>query len=300
MGDRARASATRDLPRGAAFMVASAFLFAAMGASVKLASQELSNTMVVFARSALGLLMLLPWLPRLGRGGLKTRHLFEHLVRGLAGLGAMYCFFYAISRMRLADAVLLNYSLPLFVPFIESVWLGEPFPRRLWRGILIGFLGLILILKPGLSIFEPVSLAGLLAAILAALAQVGVRRLTATEPVTRIVFYFGLVSTLVSSVPAIADWTTPRASLAPTLLALGLSATLAQLFMTRAYAYAPAAQVGPFIYSAVVFAGLFDWALFATLPDGMTLAGAVLVCAAGILTLKIAGAAPSEPEPAGL
>jgi drug/metabolite transporter (DMT)-like permease len=295
-----RATAIDDLPRGAALMVACAFLFAVMGVAVKLAAQQLPNAMVVFVRSALGLLMLLPWLLRLGRGALLTRHLGEHLIRGLAGLAAMYCFFYAIGHMRLADAVLLNYSLPLFVPFIESAWLREPFPRRLWGGILLGFLGLVLILKPGLSIFRPAALVGLSAGLLAALAQVGVRRLTITEPVTRIVFYFGLVSTLVSSVPAALAWTTPPASLVPTLLALGLSATLAQLLMTRAYAYAPASQVGPFIYSSVVFAGLFDWALFRQLPDRVTLAGAVLVCVAGILTLKLAGPAESEPEPAGL
>src|SRR5712692_5644787 len=112
MGERARTSATDDLPRGAAFMVACAFLFAVMGVAVKLSSQQLSNAMVVFIRNALGLLMLLPWLLRLGAGGLRTRHLAEHLVRGLAGLAAMYCFFYAIGHMRLAEAVLLNYSLP--------------------------------------------------------------------------------------------------------------------------------------------------------------------------------------------
>ena len=300
MATRASDGATNDLPRGAAFMVASAFLFAAMGATVKLASQELSNTMVVFVRSALSLLMLLPWLAWQGPGGLATRRPFEHLVRGLAGLAAMYCFFFAIGHMRLADAVLLNYSLPLFVPFIESAWLGEPFEKPLWPGIVIGFLGLVLILKPGLSIFDPVALVGLAAALFAALAQVGVRRLTSTEPVTRIVFYFGIVSTAASAVPAAFTWTPPPRSLLPTLLALGLTATLAQLSMTRAYAYAPAAQVGPFIYSSVVFAWLFDWGFFKALPDALTLGGAVLVCSAGILTLKLARKPPSGPEPAGL
>jgi drug/metabolite transporter (DMT)-like permease len=289
-----------DLPRGALYMVACALLFAVMGVAVRLASQQLPNVMVVFLRSALGLLMLLPWALRLGPRGLATQHLGEHLVRGLAGLAAMYCFFYALGRLRLADAVLLNYSLPLFVPFIESLWLHEPFPRRLWSGIVIGFVGLLLILKPGLSLFQPAAVVGLAAGLLAALAQVGVRRLTQSEPVTRIVLYFGICSTVVAALPAALDWRTPSAEQLPVLLALGLSATLAQLLMTRAYAHAPASQVGPFIYSSVVFAGLFDWALFDQLPDRFTLAGAVLVCAAGILTLKLAGAARSEPEPAGL
>jgi drug/metabolite transporter (DMT)-like permease len=66
----------------------------------------------------------------------------------------MYCFFYAIAHLRLADAVLLNYSLPLFMPFIERVWLREPFPRRLWWGVGLGFLGVLVILRPGPGIFQ--------------------------------------------------------------------------------------------------------------------------------------------------
>jgi drug/metabolite transporter (DMT)-like permease len=299
MGARAHGP-HHDLPRGAAYMVSCAFLFAVMGVAVRLSSQQLPNAMVVFLRSALGLVILLPWALRLGPRGLGTKHLTEHLVRGLAGLAAMYCFFYALGHLRLADAMLLNYSLPLFVPFIESLWLGEPFPRRLWGGIVIGFLGLLLILKPGLSIFQPAAVVGVASGLLAALAQVGVRRLTQSEPVTRIVLYFGICSTLVATLPAALEWRTPRAALIPVLLVLGFSATLAQLLMTRAYAHAPASQVGPFLYSSVVFAGLFDWALFQQLPDRLSLAGAVLVCAAGIVTLKVAGAARSEPEPAGI
>ena len=113
-------------------MAASALLFALMGLGVKLAAASLPNSMVVFFRSGVGLLALLPWVARLGYEGLATRHLKEHAVRGVAGLASMYCFFYAIAHMRLADAVLLNYSLPMFMPFVENVWLGEPFPRRLW------------------------------------------------------------------------------------------------------------------------------------------------------------------------
>ena len=276
-------------------MLVSALLFAGMGASVKLASQSLPNHLVVFIRNLLGLVLLLPLLPRLGRRGLRTSALGEHLIRGLAGLAAMYCFFYTIAHMRLADAVLLNYSLPLFVPFIERGWLGEPVPPRLWRGILVGFLGLLLILRPGLGLFQPVALLGLLAAVLAALAQVGVRNLTRTEPTTRIVFYFTLISTVVSSLPAALDWHTPDPGVWGVLLGLGIFAIVAQLCLTRAYAYAPAAQVGPFIYAAVVFAVVLDWLIWRKLPDASFAVGAVLVIAAGILTLRLR---PDQPAPA--
>lgn len=275
-----------NLRRGALCMVVSALLFAAMGAAVKVASGSLPNAMVVFFRNAVGLVALAPWLLRLGFGGLATRHLREHLVRGLAGLAAMYCFFYAIAHMRLADAVLLNYSLPLFIPFIEKVWLGEPVPRGLYRTIALGFAGILLILKPGPGVFDPVALVGLAAALFAALAQVGVRRLTQTEPITRIVFYFGAISTAISALPLVREWTSPEPALWGTLVALGVFATAAQLLLTQAYSRAPAAQVGPFIYTSVVFAALLDWGLWERLPDALSIAGAVLVCAAGILTLR--------------
>jgi drug/metabolite transporter (DMT)-like permease len=284
-----------DLPRAALLMVGAALLFAAMGAAVKIASAGLPNAMIVFVRSALGLVALAPWLVRLGPGNLATRHFREHVVRSLAGLGAMYCFFYAIAHLRLADAVLLNYSLPLFMPFVESVWLREPFPRRLWWGVGLGFLGVIVILRPGPGIFQPAALAGVAAALFAAVAQVGIRRLTRSEPSIRIVFYFGAISTAVSALPLAHEWRTPAPPLWLTLAALGVLATAGQLLLTEAYSYAPAARVGPFIYTSVVFAGLFDGWLFGRPPDRFTLAGAVLIAFAGAFVLKQGGAASRPP-----
>jgi drug/metabolite transporter (DMT)-like permease len=279
-----------DLPRGALLMVASALLFACMGVAVKIAAQTLPNTMVVFFRSALGLFALAPWLARLGRAGLRTAHVREHLVRSLAGLASMYCFFYALGHMRLADAILLNYSIPLFMPFVESAWLGEPFPRRLLSVILLGFAGVLLILKPGQGLFQPVALLGLCSAFFASVAQVGIRQLTRTEPATRIVFYFGLISTVVSALPLAQQWRNPRPLLWGVLAAMGVLATLGQLALTRAYAHAPAGRVGPFIYTAVVFAALLDWVFWGALPDRLSIAGALVVTAAGIIALRIEAA----------
>jgi drug/metabolite transporter (DMT)-like permease len=267
-------------------MVGSAALFAAMSAAIKIASHELSNATVVFFRNAVGLVVLLPWLLPQGPAGLATRDLRGHLVRGLAGLGSMYCFFYAISRLRLADAVLLNQSLPLFLPLVERLWLGEPIPRRLWGVLAVGFLGILLILKPGSEVFSPAALVGLASAVLAAVAQVGIRRLTRTEPATRIVFYFGLIGSLVSAGPAAAAWRTPRQGLLGVLLAVGVFATAGQLALTRAYAHAPAAQVGPFLYAGPVIAGALDWWIWRTLPDRLFVAGALLVVTSAVLALR--------------
>jgi drug/metabolite transporter (DMT)-like permease len=285
---------TDDLPRGALLMVTSAMLFALMGVAVKLAAQTLPNAMVVFFRNGVGLLALAPWLWPLGWDGLRTRHLKEHLVRSLAGLASMYCFFYALAHLRLADAILLNYSIPLFMPFVESAWLGEPFPRRLWRVILLGFAGIVLILKPGLGLFQPVALVGVLSALFASVAQVGIRRLTHTEPVPRIVFYFGVIATAISAAPLATEWRTPPPAIWGLLAGLGVVATAGQLTLTRAYSHAPATRVGPFIYTAVVFAALLDWAFWGQWPDRLSLAGALLVMTAGVLALRV----HPEPPPA--
>jgi drug/metabolite transporter (DMT)-like permease len=280
-----KTTADDDLPRAAAFMVAAALLFAGMGLTVKLASGFLANNAVVFLRNTFGLLALLPWLGVLRRQGLGTRNLREHLIRSLAGLASMYCYFFALGRLPLAVAVLLNYSLPLLLPLVERVWLGQPLPGGLWPPLAVGFVGIALVLQPGPGLVQPAALVGLAAALLASVAQVGVRRLTATDPPERIVFYFAVISTAVSSLPAAATWQMPPRGLWGLLVVMGVLATAGQLTMTRAYSLAPAGRVGPFIYSSVVFAGALDWLVRGTLPDALSLCGAALVMVAGILAL---------------
>jgi drug/metabolite transporter (DMT)-like permease len=267
-------------------MLLAALLFALMSLTVKLLSASLPNPMVVFLRSGLSLLLLLPTTLRGGPARLRTQHLPEHVARGALGMAAMYCFFFAIARLGPAEALLLNYSLPLFIPFVERLWLGAPVPRGIWRPLAIGMLGLLLILKPGLGLFRPAALVGLLGALFAATAQVGVRRLTLTESVTKIVFYFSLSSTLISVGPALFSWVTPGVETLPLAAGLVICGTAAQLAMTRAYQLAPAARVGPFIYGSVAFAALFDWLLFSQRPDLASGIGTALVVTAGISALR--------------
>lgn len=279
-----------DLRRGGLYMVASALLFALMSVAVKISSATLPNVVVVFFRSGFGLLTLIPFVVGVD---LRTTQVREHLIRSLAGIASMYCFFYTLAHMRLADAVLLNYSLPIFIPFVESAWLGEEFPRRLWIPVAVGFAGVIVILRPGSGLMEPVALLGVASALFAAVAQVGVRRLTRTEPVARIVFYFAITATFLSAFPAAASGRTPHGLVWLAAAAMGLTATAGQLAMTRAYAHAPASQVGPFIYSSVIFAAGLDWLFWRKLPDAFTVAGGVLVVGAGILSLRLN---PAEAE----
>jgi drug/metabolite transporter (DMT)-like permease len=292
----------RDDPKQAATLLfASSALFATAGAAVKVASARVPSEMVVFFRSFFGLVVLLPWLASAGLEGLRTPFPRQQVTRALAGLAAMYCFFYAIAHLPLAEAILLNYCSPLFIPFIAWAWLGEPIPPRIGWAASVGFVGISLILKPGLGFFSPAALVGVCSAMLTAVAMVSIRGLARYEPTTRIVFYFGAVCTLASTLPLIWSWRTPSPGTLGLLVLVGVLATSGQWLLTRAYALAPAARVGPFTYSTVVFAALLGWGFWGEVPDGLSALGAILVCAAGVLAIRGLGpraqAAPEEAIP---
>ncbi len=276
-----------DQPRRAALLVlSSALLFALMGGFIKHLSEQLPVEMVVFFRNLFGLLVLLPWLVRRGIGQLRTQHLRLHLARSLFGLSAMYCFFFAITHLQLAEAVLLNYTAPLYIPLLAWWWLKESAPRRLYGALLLGFAGIALILKPGLGIFRVEALIGVLAGLLTAGAFVSLRHMAQSEPPLRTVFYFGAIATLVSAVPLAWSWQTPPAAIWLTLLLMGAIASAGQLLLTRAYGHAPAAWVGSFTYTIVPLSALVGWWGWGERPDAWAMVGAILVVGTALLVLQ--------------
>ena len=280
-----------DLRRGAGYALAAAAALAVGAACVKGASAELPNAMVVFFRSAIGLAMLLPWALRGGPGTLATRKLGGHLWRAAFGVISMGCYFHTIATLSLAEAVLLTNSMPLYVPFIAWIWLGEKPPRTSLPSALLGLLGVGLIVKPGMAGFASwAALIGAFSGVTAACAMVSIRRITDTEPAPRIVFYFMLLATAVTALPLPWLWQSPSAASLGPLLGVGLFATLGQLCLTKAYGAMPAALVGPFTYTTVVFAGLLGWLLWGERPDGYSLLGIALVVISCLLALM-----PSRP-----
>ena len=277
----------RDNPAlGALSVIFAALAFALMSALIRELSAELSNPVIVFFRNLFGLLFLIPWLIRLTPRGMLTSIPHLHLLRVSAGLLAMYCFFWAIPRLHLSEAVLLNYATPLFIPFIAWFWLRERVSNPVKLAIIIGFVGIVVMLRPGTGLFTGAGGVGLMAGFFAAIAMVSIRRLGRSEPATRIVFYFAVFGTVISAIPMLWYWQPLTLTQATLLAAVGLLATLGQLLITKGYSLAPAAQVGPFTYAAVVFAGLIGWAAWGETPDIISVAGMTLVVAAGILAMR--------------
>ena len=281
-------SAYRNQPlAGACCIIGGALLIAMVGALVKSVSASLSNEMVVFLRNFFVMLCVLPWI-RIGKhpSSIGTGCFRLHLLRSLSGLFAMYCFFYAVSKIPLSEAFLLLSSSPLFIPIIAWIWLREPVAVVVRVAILIGFAGVLFILKPGFGVFQPAALVGLGSGLLSAMAMVTIRRMSSTEPAIRILFYFTLISTLASSVPLIWAWQTPPPAALLSMALLGLLATGGQYLLTRGYSFAPAAQVGPITYTNVVFAALIGWIVWGETLDSLAWTGAVLICIAGIIATR--------------
>ena len=262
-------------------------MFALLGAFVRAASAMLPNEMVVFFRNALVLVFLMPlFAARRSLPAMSGGKMHLHVLRASAGLVSMYCYFYALAHMKLAEAVLLSYTSPLFIPIIAFLWLHEPLNRRIRIAVLIGFAGVLLILKPGLSIFQPVALVALSAALFASLAMVTIRRMSDTERPESIVFFFTLLSTVISAVPLTWAWQVPGREALVILVFLGLAAMAGQLLMTKGYGLAPAAQVGPFVYSSVVFASIIGRVFWGESLDPLSVVGSLLVFLAGITAAR--------------
>ncbi len=275
----------QNLLLGSVYIVLSELMFASMGAAVKAASVELPNEMLVFMRNLFGALLLLPLLYRYGWRHLKTRIWHLHVMRALFGVSAMYCFFYTLANLPLANGMLLKMTSPLFIPLVAAFWLDEIISRRVLLAVVAGFVGVILVLQPQGG-FPVVALIGLLGGAFAAVAKVTVRRLGRSEPTTRIVFYFALVATLVSAVPLAWRWQTPDADNWLLLVLMGVMGTLGQLLLTRGYGISSPSRLGVFTYSSVVFAAIYGYIFWDEVMDMLFVAGASIIAVAGMLVLQ--------------
>ena len=272
--------------QGALLLALSALLFSLMGVGIREVSSSVNNESVVFFRNLVGVLFFLPLVVLKGIQPLKTGRLKSHLWRTTYGLAAMYCFFYAIAHLPLADAMLFTYSAPVFTPLIARWWLKEPLTRRMLLTTGIGLIGVLLVAKPSQALLDSQALVGMAASILAAFAFVSIREMSNTEPAFRIVFYFALFSTLISAIPLTWAWQTPDSHDLGLLLVIGLLATVSQIVMSKAYALAPPGIIGPIAYLAIVFAGLIAWLRWGEMPDLASLIGAALIFGASLLSIS--------------
>lgn len=277
---------THPIILGALLILLGEALLALMGGIIKHLSVDLSTQQIVFFRNIAGLIMLLPILMRVGFSELKTQRIHWHLMRALVGLSAMYCYFFVLARMPLAEAFLVKLTSPFFMPLIAYIWLKESIgPNTRWA-IIIGFIGVAFILRPGTDSFSYFAMVGLVGAALAALAKVTIRKMGDTENSVTIVFYFGVISTIISAPPALYAWQPVPDYAWGWIVLMGSVATLGQLALTRAYRTAPTGRIGIYVYSSVIYGAFMGWLFWGEVPLWTTWLGSGLIIAAGLINIK--------------
>ncbi|MBU2113021.1 MAG: DMT family transporter [Gammaproteobacteria bacterium] len=274
------------LVKGALLLLLAEACFAGIGAIVKFTSGTASEVQVVFFRNFFALLLMLPFLYRHGFSLLKTKRWYLHASRALTGIISMYCFFYVLARLPLAQGMLVLLLSPFIVPIIARFWLKERPSRVTLLGIALGFVGVLLALPGADTGVQAIMLVALLSAVLVAVTKTTIRYMSDTEPAVRIVFYFSLLTAVLSAIPVPFYWQPLNNEVWLAFVGMGILAAIGQLAMTRAYAIAPASDIGMWTYSSVIFAGLFGYLFW---QEQVTLAwfgGVLVIFYAGYITTR--------------
>lgn len=283
--------ASKSLLAGLALTLLSSFFGSLIGAGSKFVSPWMSIHVLIFCQFGLGLCFSLPGLAGAGSSLhlLRTQRLALHLIRGLAGIGSFYCFYLALRHVPLVDAALLRNTSPLCVPLLALVCFRKVIGWRGWVPLLIGFAGVLCILRPsgGISVWH---LIGLGSGFLLAVSMITTRMLVATEPPSRVVFYYFFIALIVTLPGASLNWSPAPWYVWLAVVGVGVSITLAMNFYTVAFTYAKPSVLAPISYMGVVFAGLLGWLLWGEVPDLWTCVGVLLVVGGAIAVLLTAEA----------
>lgn len=263
--------------RVAVWSVLASLAFAAMSGLIKLLSQDLHPFQAAFFRCAFGLMWMLPWLFRRGSGALRTTRMPLYLARAGLGVVGMLAGFYAIGRMPLAEASALSFTAPLFATVGAALILHETVRLRRWTATLLGFAGVLIILRPGFASVDPVAFWMLLSAATMAANSLIMKTLTRTDSTEAVVTWMVLLLAPLTLVAAIPVWQTPSLFHWGLAVALGLSGTLGHLALTRAFAAGEASLVMTFEYVRLPLSALIGMLLFAEMPTVWIFVGAAVI-----------------------
>jgi len=263
--------------RGILWMLGSTASWSAMAAITRHFSGEIHTFEIVFFRSLFGTVFLLPWLWRSGLGGLRTRRIGMHLVRGFLGLTTIYLLFSAIAITPLGEIAAIISTRPLIGSLGAVLILHEVQRAHRWTATIVGLFGALVIIRPGFSDVSVGVWLALCAVLLMAGLSLVIKSLARTESPDTIVVWQMLVFTPFSLVPALFVWQTPSLTQLVLLIGTGLFGTFTQRCLTRAFAAADATVVLPFDFTRLVFSALLGFLLFGEVPDDWTWLGGLLI-----------------------
>ncbi|MBI4182754.1 MAG: DMT family transporter [Proteobacteria bacterium] len=284
-GDRGAGGVLAGNVGGALWMLAAVGVFTLMQLFIKDLTHQMPLSVLVCLRMAFGVLALAPLAARRGLDGMRTRHPWLQFWRGTFGVTSMFCFAFALSRLLFADAIALTFSTPLWSMVLSIVLLGErPGPRR-WCAAGVGFLGVMLIVRPQ-AVPDPAMLVALLGAALGAGVVIVLRRLAPLESGFTITFYSHLVGALLALPSAVLFWEAPSLRQIAVLAVIGALSTLGQYLFARALAVGEVTVVAPMEFARLPVAAVLGFVIFAELSDRQALLGMALIMASCVYIVR--------------
>jgi len=280
-------SAAQERRLAVVLVVGATLCFSILDASAKWLVQSLPVLQVVWVRfSAHVLLMALLLAPRHGLSIVRMKSPRLQLLRGLILCAMTALNFVALQYLQLAETGAIQFSVPILIALLSAWWLGERLDARRWVAIVGGFLGVLLVLRPGSHAFHPALLLSVVNAFLYAGFNLLTRRMAATESAEATQLLSAVVATLLLAPFALAQWQAPATALQwAVLLLCGLMGGVGHLFVAMAHRHASAAVLGPFIYQQILYMTLWGWLVFHQIPDAFVVAGAGVVVASGLYLL---------------
>ena len=268
--------------RGIVLMCLSTVAFSIMHALVRFVSEVLPPFQIAFFRNIFGLLFLLPLLMRSRFAVLRTQRIGLHALRGVINIGAMLMFFTALSISPLAKVTALSFTAPIFMAVLAVLVLGERFRLYRWMAILLGFIGMLIILRPGLVAIDTGALLVTGAAALWAVAMILIKIMSRTESSLTIVAYMGIFLGVFSVLPALWVWEPFGLQTLGWLALVGLFGTLAQMSLSQSLKETDPTALMPFDFLKLIWTATIGAWFFAEIPDVYTLVGAAVIFSSGL------------------
>lgn len=273
---------------GIATMLCGVFALATMDAMAKWLSESYPIAQVVFFRALFAIppIMILAHLSGGVRTAVVTRRPWIHVARGILAALAIFAFFTSLRFMPLAEAWAIAFAAPLIVTALSHPLLGEKVGWRRWAAVAVGFLGVLVVVRPGMATFQPAALLALVTAFGYGLILITARKYAPSESTAALVFYTTVIPLAVAAVFMPTHWQTPAPSDWPIFVGMGLLGGVAMLLLTQAFRLAPAAIVAPFDYTALIWSVGWGWLIWRDLPDTYGWTGAALVVLAGLYVVR--------------
>jgi len=286
VNDQQTLSTRSGIGTGIAYMCAGAFCMIALDVAVRTLLENYALTQVILLRSAFALVLIaLLIVQRRQTHVLRTRRVGWHVFRSLLMVGCMFTFFYALKLLQLADVTAIVFAAPLIVTALSRPFLGEHVGPWRWAAVIVGFVGVLIVVRPGFGVVNPAALIVLVSAVLYSGLALTARKLAGTESPWSLSLYSFIGPTLVAGIANIGSWDTPDL-VSWVLFALsGLFGALAFLFINAAYGRAPAAIIVPFEYTALIWAMGAGYLFWGEIPALNTWLGAGIIVASGLLIL---------------